>query len=114
MKLPINLCHRRAGATHVASSARTIPRRAGIAALAVLLTPWTAGACPVCFGAAEGPVASGLNTAVLFMIGVTTVVLVAIGSFAWRLARLARRPRVGQVPGPVATGAAPSPAEAAC
>lgn len=101
----------------------TLLQRAGLGGLVVWLTPCAVWACPVCFGASDGPVAAGLNTAVLFMMGVTTLMLGAVGAFAWRLGRLARRARAPQRPGVVATPSiaavggtaiAPSPGAAAC
>lgn len=48
-------------------------------------------ACPVCFGALEGPVADGTNKAILALLGVTGGVLVAFATFFIYLFRRARR-----------------------
>ncbi|RME04446.1 MAG: hypothetical protein D6812_04230 [Deltaproteobacteria bacterium] len=52
-------------------------RRFGImtAILLFTLSPRLLWACPVCFGGADGPVAEGVNMAILFLLGVTGVVL---------------------------------------
>ncbi len=58
------------------------------AALAVL--PRAAGACAVCYGAADSPQTAGLNAAILFLLGV--VALVQAGLVAMFVA-IARRGR---------------------
>ncbi|RME50105.1 MAG: hypothetical protein D6795_10645 [Deltaproteobacteria bacterium] len=52
-------------------------RTFGIMAAIILFTlsPRLLWACPVCFGGADGPVAEGVNMAILFLLGVTGVVL---------------------------------------
>jgi len=54
------------------------------------LWPATAMACPVCFGAGDGPMADGLNAGIAVLLGVTVVVL---GGFAAGIAGIARRAR---------------------
>ncbi|MGH9465668.1 MAG: hypothetical protein ACRD0X_08465 [Thermoanaerobaculia bacterium] len=44
------------------------------AALAVLAMPREAGACAVCYGAADSPETAGLNAAILFLLGIVAVV----------------------------------------
>lgn len=63
---------------------------AGLSALALALVPRAALACPVCFGALQGPVADGTNKAVLAMLGVTLSVLACFGGFFLYLVRRAR------------------------
>lgn len=58
---------------------------------AVTLLPGAAWACPVCFGAAEGPMIDGMNLAILALLGVTGAVL---GSFIAFFVYLARRARM--------------------
>jgi len=49
----------------------------------------TALACPVCFRIEEGPVADGVRTAVLVLIGVTVGVLTGFAVFIARFVRRA-------------------------
>lgn len=62
---------------------------AGMAA-AVALTPESLLACPVCFGALDGPLADGANKAVLALLGITVSVLAAFATFFVYLVRRAR------------------------
>jgi hypothetical protein len=44
-------------------------------------------ACPSCFGAAQGPMIDGMNTAILTLLGITGFMLITISSFfiyMWR------------------------------
>ena len=50
-----------------------------------------AWACPVCFGAADSPMASGMNAGVFVLLGVTAALLAAIAVVGWRIAGRARR-----------------------
>ena len=52
-------------------------------------------ACPVCFGALEGPIADGTNKAILVLLGVTGGVLLAFAAF---FIYLIRRSRVAVLP----------------
>ena len=55
--------------------------------VALLVIGGAAFSCPVCFGEKESPMAAGMNTAVLFMLGVTGSVFSLIGLFfvlIWR------------------------------
>jgi hypothetical protein len=47
-------------------------------------------ACPACFGASDSPMAVGMNAGIFVLLGVTAVVLVAIGAVGVMLARRAR------------------------
>ena len=62
---------------------------AGMAA-AVALAPESVLACPVCFGALDGPLADGANKAVLALLGITMSVLAAFAIFFIYLVRRAR------------------------
>ena len=68
-----------------------------LAALALASVPVPALACPVCFGALEGPVADGTNKAILALLAITGCVLAGFASF---IMYLIRRSRV-VVPSPV-------------
>ncbi len=57
------------------------------AVLVVIRWPSSAYACPVCFGAAAGPMAEGANNGILFLLGVIGVVqfgFVALFVGMWR------------------------------
>ena len=58
-----------------------------IAAL-VVFVPSEVLACPICFGAAEGPMIESMNNAIVLLLGITVAVL---GGFATFFIRLARR-----------------------
>jgi hypothetical protein len=58
-----------------------------------LFVPDAAWACPVCFGAIEGPMADGVNMAILALLGFTLVVL---GGFAAFFVYLMRRARLAR------------------
>jgi hypothetical protein len=66
------------------------PLAASAAALALLALPRAAGACAVCYGAADSPQTAGLNAAILFLLAV--VALVQAGLVAMFLA-IRRRSR---------------------
>ncbi|RPH64201.1 MAG: hypothetical protein EHM89_02240 [Acidobacteria bacterium] len=61
-----------------------------MAAAGVALAPEWALACPVCFGALDGPLADGANKAVLALLGITMSVLAAFATFFIYLVRRAR------------------------
>jgi hypothetical protein len=63
---------------------------AGLIALAIASAPRAALACPVCFGALEGPVADATYKAVLLLLGVTICVLASFAAFFVYLMRRAR------------------------
>lgn len=69
---------------------RTIVRYMAGAAAAVALTPESVLACPVCFGALDGPLADGANQAILVLLGITVSVLAAFAIFFIRLVRRAQ------------------------
>jgi hypothetical protein len=73
----------------MAMTARVRVAAASFALFATL--PSTLLACPSCFGAADGPMADGLNAGIAVLLGVTTLVLAA---FAAGIARLVRRARL--------------------
>jgi hypothetical protein len=64
--------------------------RALVAAALLLGVPRAALACPVCFGASDSLLASGLNNGVLALLGVTLVVLGSFGAFFVYLMRRAK------------------------
>ena len=61
------------------------------AAAVVLLLPRVAAACPVCFGAGDGPILQGSNMGILALLAVTVAMLGAFGGFFLTLARRAAR-----------------------
>ena len=68
------------------TAARVLTAMLG-ALLVVALWPSSAYACPVCFGAAAGPMAEGANNGILFLLGVIGVVqfgFVALFVGMWR------------------------------
>lgn len=46
-----------------------------LASAAILLLPELAGACAVCYGAAEGDMIDGARASILFLLGLTYLVL---------------------------------------
>jgi len=60
------------------------------AAIAVLMVPGKAGACPVCYGAADGPIANGMNMAIFTLLAVIGAVLAGFVAFFVFLLRRAR------------------------
>lgn len=66
-------------------------RRTGLLSVAALLLPRLASACPVCFGASDGPMLEGSNMGILALLVVTLAMLVAFGAFFYTLARRAAR-----------------------
>lgn len=50
----------------------------------------TLAACPVCFGAADGPLLTSARIGVLVMAAITCAILVAFGAFFVRIARHVR------------------------
>ena len=62
-------------------------RRIVLAGAAVLLLPRLASACPVCFGASDGPMLAGSNMGILALLVVTLAMLAAFGAFFYMLAR---------------------------
>lgn len=62
-----------------------------LSAAGVLLVPRVALACPVCFGASDGPLLQGSNMGILALLVVTLAMLGAFATFAWTLARRADR-----------------------
>lgn len=50
-----------------------------------------ASACPVCFGAADSPMAEGMNAGIFVLLGVTATLLAAIAVVGWRIAARGRR-----------------------
>lgn len=62
-------------------------RRVALATAAFLLAPRLAAACPVCFGAADGPMLRGSNMGILTLLIVTLCMFAAFGAFFVHLAR---------------------------
>ncbi len=70
------------------SAMRNVVR--ALAAVALVLVPRVALACPVCFGQSDSPLAKGVNMGVLFLLGTITAVLIGFASFMIYLARRAK------------------------
>ena len=51
------------------------------AGISLILLPTPAFACPVCYGAIEGPAADAMNLAILPLLGVTGLVLGGVAAF---------------------------------
>ena len=74
-------------------------RSLGMSRVAVILiatlalTPSTAWACPVCFGAQDSPLAQAMNWAILALLAVTILVLGSFVKFFLYLNRTARQAR---------------------
>lgn len=51
------------------------------ASISLILLPTPAFACPVCYGAIEGPAADAMNLAILALLGVTGLVLGGVAAF---------------------------------
>jgi hypothetical protein len=64
--------------------------RHALVTLAILLAPRVASACPVCFGQSSSPMVEAAKMGVLFMLGVTVVMLGAFATFFIHLRRRAR------------------------
>lgn len=62
-------------------------RRTVIFVLLALLMPRVAAACPICFGAAHGPMLDAARLGVLVMLAITVAVLTALALFFRRIAR---------------------------
>lgn len=60
-------------------------------AVAMVLEPGVASACPVCFGADDGPMLRGSNMGILALLVVTLAMLAAFGLFFVHLVRRAAR-----------------------
>ena len=58
-------------------------------AVLTIMIPWYANACPSCYGAPDSPMTAGMNSAILVMLGIISLVLSAIGGafvYLWRRA----------------------------
>jgi hypothetical protein len=64
--------------------------RCALITAALVAAPRAALACPVCFGQSDSPMAWGTNMAILFMLGLTGVVLTGFGGFILYLMRRAK------------------------
>lgn len=62
-------------------------RRIALLSAAALLLPRLASACPVCFGASDGPMLEGSNMGILALLAVTLTMLVAFAAFFYTLVR---------------------------
>ena len=65
--------------------------RLPVCTAAMLALPRLASACPVCFGASDGPMLRGSNVGILVLLLVTLAMLVAFGAFFRMLATRAAR-----------------------
>jgi hypothetical protein len=63
-------------------------RSGAIALVVVVLVPRAAGACPICFGAADSALLHGARSGVLAMAAITVIVLAAFARWFLRLRRL--------------------------
>ena len=62
-------------------------RRIALLSAAALLLPRLASACPVCFGASDGPMLEGSNMGILALLIVTLAMLAAVAAFFYTLVR---------------------------
>lgn len=62
-------------------------RRTAIFLLSALLMPRVAAACPICFGAAHGPMLDAARLGVLVMLAITVGLLSVLALFFRRIAR---------------------------
>lgn len=62
-------------------------RKTAIFVLLALLMPRVAAACPICFGAAHGPLLDAARLGVLVMLVITVGVLTVLALFFRRIAR---------------------------
>ena len=60
------------------------------ASISLILLPTPAFACPVCYGAIEGPAADAMNLAILALLGVTGLVLGGVAVFCVYLTKRAQ------------------------
>jgi len=67
--------------------------RVSASVVAALLFPRLASACPVCFGASDGPILQGSNMGIAALLMITLAMLGAFGAFFATLARRASRQR---------------------
>ncbi|MBS1817134.1 MAG: hypothetical protein JSU08_04330 [Acidobacteria bacterium] len=79
-----------------------------IAVVATVLVPKAVLACPVCFGASDGPMLTGSNMGILALLVVTLGMLGAFGTFIATMARRAARAQQDSRP-PGAVGQAEAP-----
>lgn len=70
---------------------RFVRKARALVALAAVLRPDVAWACPVCFGETDSPLASGVAVGVLLLLGVTASMLGAFGAFFVSVRRRARQ-----------------------
>jgi heme/copper-type cytochrome/quinol oxidase subunit 2 len=64
--------------------------------LALILVAQAAAACPVCFGDPNSPMTKGMNSAIIFLLGIVGFIWVAFAALFftfWRKARALRRHR---------------------
>lgn len=66
-------------------------RRLATCTMLMLALPRLASACPVCFGASDGPMLQGSNMGILVLLVLTVAMLAAFGAFFATLARRAAR-----------------------
>jgi ABC-type thiamin/hydroxymethylpyrimidine transport system permease subunit len=81
-----------AAAGPVLCGGHSMTARVSASVLAALLVPRLAGACPVCFGASDGPILQGSNMGIAALLVVTLAMLGAFAAFFATLARRASRP----------------------
>jgi hypothetical protein len=67
-----------------------VTRHLTLCTMLTLSVPRIASACPVCFGATDGPMVRGSNRGILALLLVTLAVLGAFGRFFRNLARCAQ------------------------
>lgn len=73
--------------------------RVALVAALVVLVPRVVAACPVCFGAADGPMLRGSSMGILALLVVTLGMFAAFGAFFLHLARKAAKPDVPSAAG---------------
>ena len=78
--------------------------RVAAVTVAVCLAAQVASACPVCFGASDGPMLQGSNMGIAALLVVTVAMLGAFALFGLHLARRAKQSQ-DEAPRPAGTGA---------
>lgn len=71
---------------------RRLWRQLGLLLAVIFITAPQAMACAVCYGDPDAPMSKGLTWAVLVLVGMISVVLVAVSAFFVHISRRAQHP----------------------